>query len=69
MARTLMARLPSLTRTRSFVTMVKFFYAVILIFYFNDRRSLKIENENNNTKTLTAEVSYKGLGSLEFRFI
>ena len=33
---------------------------------FSDRRSLKIENENNNTKTLTPKVSYKGL---DFRFI
>ena len=35
---------------------------------FKDRLSLKIENENNNTKTLTAEVhNYMGLGSLEFQ--
>ena len=30
-----------------------------------NRWSLKIENENKNSKTLTAEVSYMGL---EFRF-
>ena len=45
------------------------FHAVIFIFYFSDRQSLKIENENINTKTLTTEVSYMGLGSLEFGFI
>ena len=36
---------------------------------FSDRRSLKIENENNKKKTQAAEVSYMGLGSLVFRFI
>ena len=36
---------------------------------FSDRRSLKIENKNNNMKTLTEEVLYMGLGSLELRFI
>ena len=35
---------------------------------FNEGGSLKIENENNNSKTLTAEVSYIGLGSLETSF-
>ena len=35
----------------------------------NHRWSLKTENEKNNTKRLTAEVSYMGLGSLEFGLI
>ena len=35
----------------------------------SDRRSLKIENENKSTKTLIAEVTYVGLGSLEFTFM
>ena len=30
-------------------------HAVNFILYFSDRRSQKIENENNSTKTLTAE--------------
>ena len=30
---------------------------------FQDRWSLKIENENNDTKTLTTEVSYMGVNS------
>ena len=30
----------------------------------SDRRSLKIENKNNSTKTLTAEAPYIGLESL-----
>ena len=33
---------------------------------FSDPRSLKIENENNDMKTLTAEAPYIGLESLEF---
>ena len=44
--------------------MVKFlhlcFPAVIFFFNFSDRQSIKIENENNDTKTLTA-ASYIGL--------
>ena len=80
-ARTLMARIPCLTRIHSWVPRVPYmrllwsifciyFYMLLLSFsIFSDRRSLKIENENNSTKILTAEVSYMGLGSLEFRFI
>ena len=34
---------------------------------FSDRRSLEIENENKNMKTLTLGVSYKGLEFLAFR--
>ena len=33
---------------------------------FSDWPSLKVENENNNRKALTAEVPYIGLMSLEF---
>ena len=33
---------------------------------FSDQQSLKIENENNGTKTLTAETPYMGLYALEF---
>ena len=47
-------------------------YVFMLLFsfcIFSDSRSLKIENENNNMKTLTGESSYVGLGFLEFRFI
>ena len=73
MSRTLMARLPYLTRTRSLVPMIPYMrllwsnfciYAFMLSFsfsIFSDRRSLKIENENNSTKTLTVEASYTGL--------
>ena len=66
MARTPMAHLPCITRTRSRVFMIPYmrllwsdsvvrllylsFYAVIFIFCFSDQRLLKIENENNNTK-------------------
>ena len=32
---------------------------------FSDQWSLKTENENNDTKTLTTDVSYVRLGSLE----
>ena len=60
MARTVMTRLPWLTRTRSWIPIVPYmrflwsnFPAVIFIFCFSDRWSLKIENENNNTKTLS----------------
>ena len=42
------------------------FHAVIFIYYFSDRRLLKMENENNSTKNLIAEASYIGLESLEF---
>ena len=51
-------------------SMLKFlhicFHAVIFIFYFSDRRwSLKIENENNSTKALSAEAPFIGLESIE----
>ena len=36
--------------------------------YFHFPFLVKIENESNNTETLTAEVSYMGLGSL-YKFI
>ena len=77
MAQTLMARIPFLTRTRSWVPMVPYMrlllsnfciYGVVLLFYFSifsGRRSLKIENENNSTKS----PRYRGLVSLEFRII
>ena len=42
------------------VSMLLFSFSV-----FSDRRSLKIENENNSMKTLAAEASYIGLESLE----
>ena len=45
------------------------FHAVKFIFYFSEMRSLKTENEYNNTKTLTTKVLYLKQGSLEFRFI
>ena len=78
MARTLMARLLTLTRTRSCDPMIPYMgilwsnfciYLFMLLFsfsVFSDRRLLKIENENNNTKTPTAESPYIGLGTLEF---
>ena len=47
-------------------------YIFMLLFpfsIFSDRWSLKIKNENNNTKTLTTEVSCMGLWYLEFRYI
>ena len=81
MARTLMARIPCLIRTRSSVPMVPYMrllwsilciYVFMLFFsfsIFSDRWSLKIENENNSKKSLTAEVSYMGLGSLDCGFI
>ena len=80
-AQILMARLPCLTRTGFCAPMVTYmrlllsnfcFYVSMLLFsfsIFSDCQSLKIENENNNTKILTAEVSYVGPGSIEFRFI
>ena len=61
-AQTLMARLPCLTRTRFCVPMIPYMrlllsnvciYVFILFFsfsIFSDRRSLKIENENNKHK-------------------
>ena len=78
MARTLIARLPCLTRTRSCVPMAPYksimwlhFYihVFMLLFSFSicsDQRTLNIENKNNSMKHLAAEVSYLGLGSLEF---
>ena len=70
-----MACLPCLTRTRSWVPMGPFMkissqmcalmFPCFFFSIFSDRRSLKIENENNNTKTLTTEE----LGSIEFSFI
>ena len=39
------------------------FHAVI--FTFSDRRSLKIENENNRAKTITTEAPYRGPESQE----
>ena len=74
-----MARLLCLTRTHSWVCTIPHMrilwsnfciYVLMLLFFhflFSDRRSLKIENENNSTKTLTAEAPYIGLESLEFR--
>ena len=68
MAQTLMAHLPCLTRTRPWVPMIPYMrllwsnfciYVFMLLFsfsIFSDRRSLKMENENNSTKTLTAEA-------------
>ena len=80
MARTLVARIQCRTRTRSMAyghiyeaSVVKFLHlcvhAAIFISIFSDRRSLKIVNENNCMKTLTAEISYMRLGSLEVWFI
>ena len=78
MARTLMARLPCLTRTRSLVPMIPYMRVLWSNFYiyvfmlsfsfsiFSDRRSLKIENENKSSKTLTVEAQYTGRESLEF---
>ena len=61
-----MARLPCLTRTRCLVPMIPYmrllwsnFDTVIFIFSFSDRRSLKIENENNSTKTSTIKTPYR----------
>ena len=73
MARTLMARLLYLTGTRSWVpviplyetSVVKFlhlcFHVLFIFYFFSDRRSLKIENENNSKKNLAAEAPYIGL--------
>ena len=80
LAETLMARLPCLTRTHSWVPMMPYmrllwsnfcFYVFMLLFsfsIFSDRRSLKIEDENNNTKTLTAEAPNIRLESLRAQF-
>ena len=69
MARTLIGRLSCLIRARSWLpmipihetSMVKFmhlsFHAVIVIFYFSDRRPLKIENDNTSTNTLATEAN------------
>ena len=63
MARTLIARLPCLTRTdRIYYTFC--IYVFVQLFSFSvisDLQSLKIENENNSTKTLTAEAPFIGL--------
>ena len=76
--RTLMARLPSLVRTRSWVPMISYIrilwpnfciYVFMLLFsfyIFSDRRSPKIENENYSTKALAVEAPYIGIESLEF---
>ena len=78
MAQTLMAHLPRLTRTRSWVPMIPYmrllwsnfclyvFMLLLSFSVFSDRWSLKIENENNSMKNLTAEAPYIGLESLEF---
>ena len=74
-ARTQMACLPCVTRTHSWVPMVsyetsvvKFLHLCFMLLFsfsvFSDRRSLKIENENN-MKTLSTEAPYIGLESLE----
>ena len=71
-----MALLPCLTRTGSIfetsaVISAFFFYfrVVSFIFYFQSPAFTKIENEDNNTKTLTAEISKIALWSLKFSFI
>ena len=63
MARTLMVHLPCLTRTCSWVHIIQYMRLLwptfaflfsccyISVSIFSDRRSLKIENENNSTKT------------------
>ena len=78
MARTMMARLSCLTRTRSWGPIILYmrllwsnfcFYVFMLLFsfpIFSDRWTLKIVNENNNTKNLTTEAPYIGLEALEF---
>ena len=77
-AQNLMALLLFLTRTHSWVPMIPYIrllwsncciYVFMLLFSFSvfcDQWSLKIENGNNSTKTLTAEAPYIGLESLEF---
>ena len=80
MARTLLARLPYLARTGSCAPIIPYtrllwsnfcIYVSMLLFSFScfsDLRSLKLENENNTTKTLNVEAPYTciGLESLEF---
>ena len=75
MARTLMACIPCLTRTCPWVPIVPytrllFSVGVFMLLFsssiFSDQWSLKVGNEKNSMKMLTAEVSYMRLGSLEF---
>ena len=80
MAQTLMAHLPFLTRIHSWVPMISymrllwsnFFIYVFMLLHvisfsiFSDLWSLKIKNENNDTKTQTATASCIGLDYLEF---
>ena len=78
MTRTLLTRVPFMTRTRSLVPVIPSMrllwsnfciYVFMLLFsfsIFSDRRSLKIENENYNMKTLTLAASCIGLESLKF---
>ena len=40
---------------------------IVYNFGLSECNRVKIENENNNMKTLTAEISTMGLESLEFR--
>ena len=68
MACPLIVRLSCLTGTHSWVPMIPYMrllwsnfciYAFMLLFsfsIFSDRRSLKIENENNSTKTLKPHI-------------
>ena len=78
MARTLMAHLPCLTITRSWVPLISYMRLLwsnvcicvfMLLFSFSIFSywwSLKIENENNSRKNLTTEAPNIGLDSLEF---
>ena len=66
-----MPHLPCLTRSHSWAPMIPFtrllwsevYVHMLLLSFstcsFSDWQSLKIENENNNTKTRTTEVSYR----------
>ena len=54
----------SVVKFLHFVFMIFFFFFFFSFFVFSDPRTLNIESENNNTKTLIAEASYIGLGSL-----
>ena len=75
MARTLMARLPRMTRTRSWIRMIPkmrlllsnfCIYVSTLLFsfsFFSDRRSLNLKMKI--TQKMTAEVPYTKLESLE----
>ena len=77
MAQKLKNCLPWLTRTHSWVPMVPFmsllwsnfciyiFMLLLSFSIFSGQGSLKIANENKNTKTLTLEASYIVLGSLD----